>query len=164
MHLADFIRNNRECIVAEWETFARSLLAARGESSSSMLRDHAEEILQAIVDDMESLQSSEEQAEKSKGRRAEGRLGGAGKLHATVRIESGFRLDQLVAEYRALRASVLRLWRERHGERDDDGVTRFNEAIDEALTEATNRYMAASPRSYRTSSAMGSSTGPRAVR
>jgi signal transduction histidine kinase len=140
VRLAEFIRNNHESIVAEWEAFARSLLSGQGETSALVLRDHANEILDAIADDMESLQSLEEQAQKSKGRGDDGRLGGAGKIHATVRIEGGFRLDQLVAEYRALRASVLRLWRD-SGEHEVDGVTRFNEAIDEALTVATNRYM-----------------------
>ena len=141
MQLSDFIRENHESIVSEWETFARTLVPAAAGISSSMLRDHAEEILGAVVADMSSVQSSEEQAEKSKGRAAHGLVGGPGTIHAVVRIESGFRLDQLVAEYRALRASVLRLWRENPGECDADGVTRFNEAIDEALTAATNRYL-----------------------
>jgi signal transduction histidine kinase len=63
-----------------------------------------------------------------------------GKTHAALRIQDGFRLIQLVAEYRALRASVLRLF-ERAGGTDMRQVTRFNEAIDEALVEATKRYM-----------------------
>ncbi len=45
----------------------------------------------------------------------------------------------MVAEYRALRASVLRLW-ERKGT-DPRGETRFNESIDEALTEAVSSFV-----------------------
>jgi signal transduction histidine kinase len=45
----------------------------------------------------------------------------------------------MVAEYRALRASVLRLWE--HIGNDPGGVTRFNESIDEALTEAVSGFV-----------------------
>jgi len=63
-----------------------------------------------------------------------------GLTHAALRIDDGFTLSQLVAEYRALRASVLRLF-EKAGGGDLHQVTRFNESIDEALVEATDRYM-----------------------
>jgi len=52
---------------------------------------------------------------------------------------TGFNLDELVSEYRALRASVLHLWAEEHGEKQSE-MTRFNEAIDESLTEATVKF------------------------
>lgn len=65
-------------------------------------------------------------------------MGEVGKVHAALRIESGFKIGQMVAEYRALRASVLRLW-EGKGT-DPAGVTRFNEAIDEALTVAVEGF------------------------
>ena len=125
----------------EWDLFAGSLLPAGGSMNTAACRDHVEEILVAIVHDMNSFQSESEQAEKSKGRGEEQRLGGAGHIHAALRIERGFKLDQLVAEYRALRASVLRLWKEQEGDGDIEGLIRFNEAIDEALTAAASRYM-----------------------
>jgi signal transduction histidine kinase len=136
--LADFIDKERITIVAEWETFARSLSPDAGAMSPTVLRDHADEILTAIVADMRSRQTAAEQAEKSKGRGEAQHMGEMGRLHATLRIEFGFKLGQMVAEYRALRASVLRLW-EKKGT-DPGGVTRFNEAIDEALTEAVDRF------------------------
>jgi hypothetical protein len=49
------------------------------------------------------------------------------------------KLDQLVSEYRALRASVLRLWEETESDTKGE-VTRFNEAIDETLAESTAWY------------------------
>ena len=109
--------------------------------SASALRDHADQILTAIIHDMKSQQSAAEQAEKSKGRGSAQHLAEIGKLHAGLRIDRGFKLGQIVAEYRALRASVLRLW-ERAGT-DPGGVTRFNEAIDEALTEAVEAFVKA---------------------
>jgi signal transduction histidine kinase len=139
--LADFLETHHAEIMSEWETFARSLQTPGEDRTLTTLRDHAAEILEAIVADMRSLQTSAEQAQKSRGQGVRGRLGAAGKVHAALRLEGGFGLDQVVAEYRALRASVLRLWTKSSGARDLDGMIRFNEAIDEALTEATNRFV-----------------------
>jgi signal transduction histidine kinase len=136
--LADFIHEKRDAIVAEWQAFAQTLLPAAGGMNDLALRDHADEILTAITHDIRSRQSSEEQAEKSKGRGQAQRLGEIGQVHAALRIENGFKLGQLVSEYRALRASVLRLWQDQGN--DPRGVTRFNEAIDEALVEAVNEF------------------------
>src|SRR5512140_2418835 len=136
--LAEFIDKERNKIVAEWETFARTLLPGAGALTNVGLRDHADEILTAIVQDMRARQSSEEQAAKSKGEGQAQRLEVIGQLHAALRLEAGFKLSQMVAEYRALRASVLRLWGKIGG--DPDGVTRFNESIDEALTEAVTHF------------------------
>ena len=49
----------------------------------------------------------------------------------------------MVSEYRALRASVIRLWTKTHGELgtgDVEDLTRFNEAIDQSLAESVARY------------------------
>lgn len=136
--LADFIDEQRVTIVSEWQAFAQTLLPAAGPMTGSALRDHADEILTTIVGDMRSRQTAEEQAEKSKGRGQAQRLEAIGRVHAALRIENGFKLGQLVAEYRALRASVLRLFASRGA--DGPGVTRFNEAIDEALLEAVTLF------------------------
>ena len=138
LELAEFIDRERRTIVAEWESFARTLLPAAGGLNALALRDHADEILTAIIRDMKSRQTTTEQAEKSKGRGQAHSLGEMGKIHATLRIEIGFKVGQMVAEYRALRASVLRLWEKTGG--DPSGVTRFNESIDEALTEAVDSF------------------------
>jgi signal transduction histidine kinase len=142
MRLAEFIVQHREQIINEWETFARSLLGPARQLSSSALRDHAAGILDDIVADMCTSQTREEQSAKSKGHGELRRLEGAGRSHALRRLETGFTLDQLVAEYRALRASVLGLWTaDQQPDSAQDEITRFNESIDEALTESTNRYM-----------------------
>ena len=49
----------------------------------------------------------------------------------------------MVAEFRALRASVLRLWAEAQDEFSRENlqeVTRFNESIDQLLAESIARY------------------------
>ena len=145
MKLIEFIRNNHAAIIKDWEAFASSLRPAAEAMSNAALRDHADEILAAIVADMEKPQDHVEQAEKSRGQGEKHRMEAVGRIHADLRVEGGFKLDQLVAEYRALRGSILRLWGAAGGKAgvsDLIDVTRFNEALDEALAEATTWYSA----------------------
>lgn len=142
MTLAQFITLNLEEILAEWEAFATSLLTPGQVMTALALRDHAKQILQAIVLDIEADQTDLEQAYKSKGyaRIAEATRTAA-MTHGSLRYLAGFDLRQLAAEFRALRASVLRLWL-KHGS-DGDAfyeMTRFNEAIDQALAESIANY------------------------
>src|SRR5471030_2160371 len=139
VHLAEFIHEHRKKIIKEWVSFARALHPWSDGMSDRALEDHADELLDAIVRDMELPQTSSQQAEKSKGHAAAGGLTKVGQKHASDRLESGFKLDQLVSEYRALRASVVRMWAEAHGDKQGE-LTRFNEAIDETLAESAVRY------------------------
>ncbi len=146
MRLADFILTNIEPILAEWETFARTVWPVK-EVDPSDLRDHAADILRATVSDMKSAQTATQQSDKSKGDGRRGndsiRVDGASDVHAKARVLSGFNLLALVAEYRALRASVIRLWRGSGPDpdrRDLDDLTHFNESIDQSLTEAIRSY------------------------
>ncbi|OAI54422.1 hypothetical protein AYO47_02940 [Planctomyces sp. SCGC AG-212-M04] len=145
MRLADFILSNVEPILAEWEIFARGIGA--GEKLDQLaLRDHAGLILEATARDMKSPQSVAERARKSKGReqpREDDGLDGASNAHAVDRLELGFDMLEVMSEYRALRASVLQLWRDsapEADERDIDDLTRFNESIDQSLSKATASY------------------------
>src|SRR5687767_5513549 len=143
MRLAQFITDNLEEILVEWEAFAASLLAEGQTMTSLALRDHATQILLAIAEDIESNQSDLEQAYKSKGfaQIAEATRTAA-MTHGALRYLAGFDLRQLAAEFRALRASVLRLWLKRDAE-DETGfyqITRFNESIDQALAESIANY------------------------
>lgn len=145
MRLADFILTNRAAILAEWEEFAKSCAPASGSMSITALSDHASEMLTVIAEDLKTPQGSLEQSEKSKGHAPvlpmQERT--AAEKHGTGRAVSGFTMDQMVAEYRALRASVIRLWMKEQGEitiTDLDDLTRFNEAIDQSLTESITRF------------------------
>jgi signal transduction histidine kinase/ActR/RegA family two-component response regulator len=150
MRLPDFIDANIEPVLAEWEAFARSIWPRiPGELfvDPATLRDHAQEILRATVSDMRADQTAEQQSEKSKGKSDTGNSSApvmnASEAHGLGRVESGFELAAVVAEFRALRASVLRLWRESDPKpdlRDIDDVTRFNECIDQSLTESVRSY------------------------
>lgn len=151
MRLADFIDTSTEAILAEWEGFARTLLPASGGMDVGALRDHAAQILKAAAMDLRTSQSSVDQLLKSRGeqRRARHAPESAAETHGLLRATSGFTLVQLVAEYRALRASVLKLWSEQ-GDPPREHViadmTRFNEAIDQAVAESVEFFAAETER------------------
>ena len=144
MRLADFIRRDMEPILAEWERFAATHLPAAANMDSLALRDHAPDILRAIILDLNSPKSLHEQDQKAAGRAPLPHDGShtAAQTHALLRAQVGFSVVQLAAEYRALRASVLRLWgaASRHSAVDFvalmEDTRRFNEAIDQALLES----------------------------
>ncbi|CAN5201660.1 HAMP domain-containing sensor histidine kinase [soil metagenome] len=145
MHLAEFIVANRKPILAEWEEFARTCEPASSRMGIAALRDHADGILTMIAADLETPQDAAEQSKKSKGKGVDDSPGWetAAEEHGSGRAESGFSVAQMVAEYRALRASVIRLWTESRGELapgDIEQLTRFNEAIDQSLAESVVRY------------------------
>ena len=145
MRLADFIVAHREPILVEWEEFARTCSPASGTMDVDALRDHADQMLTVIAADLETPQDKVEQTEKSKGRAdaEEPDPTTAAEEHGAGRAESGFTVEQMVAEYRALRASVIRLWTREKGElvpADVEDLTRFNEAIDQALAESVAEY------------------------
>src|SRR5690606_25175036 len=59
------------------------------------------------------------------------------------RLEEGFAMPEMVSEYRALRASVIRRWREQMDAPSSealDQIVRFNEGIDQALAESVQRF------------------------
>lgn len=147
MTLSDFIKNNMEAIVQEWLAFAMTMEPAATTMSALALRDHAKPILLAIANDLESSQTARAQADKSKGRApALSTRETAAATHGALRHVAGFDLNQLGAEYRALRASVIRLWMKSPHTEDDaevvDDMIRFNEAVDQAVAESTSRYAA----------------------
>jgi hypothetical protein len=145
MSLAEFIVANRDAILAEWEEFARTCEPASSRMGIAALRDHANGILTMIAADLGTAQNASEQSTKSKGQAPDDSPGQetAAEEHGAGRAESGFSMAQMVAEYRALRASVIRLWTERQGvpaPEDIEQLTRFNEAIDQSLAESVIRY------------------------
>lgn len=142
MKLSSFIIEQMETILAEWDTFARTLGPAATGMTDEALRDHARQILQTAAKDIDSEQSAGQESNKSKGQAAD-ETDSAASEHGRIRQEDGFTMIQMVAEYRALRATVLRLWLphvEHFTEKTTSDMLRFNEAIDQAVAESTARY------------------------
>ncbi len=139
--LPAFIRDNLEAILVEWEQFAKSISCARNMDAAA-LRDHASGMLLAIAADLETAQSAFERSEKAQGRAQRNTLDSAAERHGAARVASGFSVDDAISEFRALRASVLQLWSAANNTEHitADETLRFNEAIDQALTESLLRY------------------------
>jgi signal transduction histidine kinase len=145
VRLADFITANTDSILAEWVAFAETCGAAGTTMDVTALRDHAVAMLEDIVADLRTPQTAAEQTAKSRGH-ADLQADGpdtAAETHGAGRAQSGFTVGEMVAEYRALRASVIRLWSKANGTLtggDLDDLMRFNEAIDQSLAESIARF------------------------
>ena len=138
MRLADFILQHMEEILVRWEQFAGALPHAQSMSLVE-LRDHAEHILVAVCHDLASPQSSAQRDLKGKGRAPPiDARETAAQTHALLRARAGFDINEMAAEYRALRASVLGLWVDAGDPQTTDlgDMLRFNEAIDQAICES----------------------------
>ena len=144
MRLAQFILSEIESILGEWEAFAATQAPAAHRMTLLALRDHAEEILRTIAADLSREQTRSEQQSKSRGEalRAAGSPQTAAETHGLLRAKSGFDINQMVSEYRALRASVLRLWLDACAPQPPhlEDIIRFNEAIDQAIAESVAFY------------------------
>lgn len=143
MRLSDFITNNLEPILQAWEDFARTIDTPGAPLDTDALRDHAEQMLHAIVLDLRTKQSVQEQVAKAQGNAPTTDTETPAETHAVTRLMAGFTIDQMVSEYRALRASVLSQWLKQikaGTPLDVDDMTRFHEAIDQALAESIASY------------------------
>lgn len=142
MRLAEFIRAEIEPILQDWESFAKTILHA-SHMDTTGLRDHARDMLLVIADDLESDQNESEQAAKSKGYGPSDGKESWAEVHGADRQTSGFSVMETVSEFRALRASVVSLWTKAHptvtGSHLED-ITRFHEAIDQAVAESLEHY------------------------
>ena len=146
MRLSDFIRQHAGQILATWDEFAATVVHSGKALDQKALRDHAGQILLAIAADLEQPQSDAQQIAKSRGEtsRDEQADDTAAETHADTRIVAGFAIDAMLTEYRALRASVLRLWAASKGDETHadelEQLMRFNEAVDQAIAESVARY------------------------
>jgi signal transduction histidine kinase len=144
MRLAEFIRANIEPIAREWEEFAKTCTPAAIGMTRNGLLDDVTMILRAVAEDMEQPQTPAEQEAKGRSQRSTGPLGTAASSHVSLRIDSRFDLAQIVSEYRAIRASVVRLWAKSlpNGlSEETSAAIRFDEAIDESIAEIVPAYL-----------------------
>jgi signal transduction histidine kinase len=141
--LSEFIRSHSGEILLAWDEFAATVQHGGAPLDAKTLRDHAAEILSAIAADLAEPQSAAQQDAKGKGQAPRGGAPTPAETHADFRMVAGFAVDAMITEYRALRASVLKIWaKEGGGSTSEDltDLTRFNEAIDQAIAESVGRY------------------------
>ncbi|WP_157991422.1 ATP-binding protein [Caldimonas tepidiphila] len=146
MKLSEFIERNVDSIVEEWTEHAQANLPSARGLPPEELRDHTKQLLLHIADDMDTPQSGEDRHEKSRGNRPENapEITRTAKADADQRFGLGFSLGEMAAEYRALRASVVRRWTERLSVVNLgmlDELTRFNEALDQAASDSIAWYV-----------------------
>lgn len=147
MRILDFIRANMDDIIETWVNFALSIPALKHLSLVEQ-QDHVREVLQAIIKDLERPQSKKEQLNKSLGDQTQAEAGQTGLNfnageHGVLRFLQGLSTNEVLSEFRALRAAVLRLWSrntDTHLPAAIRDVTRFNEAIDQALSQSIITY------------------------
>lgn len=144
MTLADFIEANLASLVQDWAEYAEAIGPKDHSLSAAQFREMGEDILRAIAGDMRDPQSAAEQKAKSRGSRdPAAAFNVTAGHHADVRAAQGFNVNGVVAEFRALRATVLQRW-EGHAPASSvealREVSRFNEAIDQALAESVRAY------------------------
>ena len=144
MHLARFINIDIEGILAEWDAVATSSIPKALDMSFPEVRDHARQMLQTIAADMQTAQTGAEQVAKSRGHAPDEGGASAAASHGMLREAGGFSLDQIAAEFRALRASVRRLWSPRISQFTAgmvDDIMRFNEGLDQAIAESVTMFV-----------------------
>lgn len=142
MRLSVFILNNLDEILKEWEEFAATLAPLK-DAARIELRDHAAAVLRVIAADLNTPQAESVSIAKSRGLGEVTGIDTAAEVHAAARMSSGLNGDQVLAEFRALRSSVLRLWArstEIATAEEIQDMVRFNEAIDQAQSESMTRY------------------------
>jgi signal transduction histidine kinase len=143
LRLADFLHDRSAEILEAWDAFAATVSHQGRTLDPTGLRDHAAEILKTIAQDLRQPQTAFQQDEKGKGRAPRSISTTPAETHADTRMVAGFAVDAMITEYRALRASVLKIWARAGGGTapgDLTDLTRFNEAIDQSIAESVGRY------------------------
>lgn len=144
MSLSDFIEANLRGLIDDWVEYALQIGPRDTQLTEAQLRDKAHDLLLQIAADMRESQTAVEQIAKSHGdlRDSESGFMRVAQLHADDRVSHGFDINDVVAEFRALRASVLRRWQQMspNGASALEDMTRFNEAVDQALAESVRQH------------------------
>jgi signal transduction histidine kinase len=141
MTLAEFIRTNSDRILREWEDFASRISDAA--LPRWILRDHAASIVNVIADRMEASSPPVEQRLVAAIEGEPSPTQYVTAAHVKIRIDSGFDLAQIAAEYCVLRACVARLWQILDPNGFEVGaaeLARFSEIVDENITAAVVDY------------------------
>jgi signal transduction histidine kinase len=123
--LAEFILVRRGEVVRRWTAFAATLHPGGGDATDLVLADHVDDLIDAIAHELEMSRTSGVTL-----------LETAARIHTAERVREGYRLQQIVAEYRALRTGLVQMWRERAEPRSpagDDMLDRMNDLFDDVI-------------------------------
>jgi PAS domain S-box-containing protein len=137
--LADFLRENREQILAHWEAEVRQVRAAR-HLDRPLLLDHVPEFIEDLAEYVDELRTGHDVAPPEDQPR----------IHALERLEVGYDLAEVVAEYAVLRRSITELASRMHTPALRSAeLPRLHDAIDQAIATSVVRYTEARERTLR---------------
>ncbi|HET9752589.1 MAG TPA: ATP-binding protein, partial [Myxococcales bacterium] len=137
--LADFLRERRDEILAHWECEVRKVGAARN-LDRPLLIDHLPQFLEELADYVGELRTGAEVAPPEENSR----------IHALERLEVGYDLAEVVAEYAVLRRCITELASSTHTPALRSAeLPRLHDAIDQAIGISVVRYTAARERTLR---------------
>jgi len=145
MELAAFIRSNEDVIVEEWEAFAHAYVHSAAHMDRSTLRDHIKGCFGSLQTILRPPKPNGSGARKprDRARKREERLTVPPKPMLPFGY-GGFDTIEMISEFRALRASVIKLWRSEWAKADASDILpdllRFDEAIDQVMTESLGRF------------------------
>ncbi|MDI3287432.1 ATP-binding protein [Polyangium sp. 15x6] len=134
--LSELLRDLEPEILAKWEQAVRKLPVARS-LARPVLMDHVPELLERIAEMVDQMAA---------GRPPEP-LEEAAESHARDRLEAGFDLGEVVAEYAALRATITKHFLQKQLLVEyPEALSVLNWAIDTAVATSVDRYTRASRR------------------
>jgi len=130
--LAQFVRDHKNLILSEWIAEVRQLPSAHSQPMDA-IRDHIPDFLDRLA---EAIDCGDVSAVT---------MQGLPNLHAAMRVREGYDLRQVVAEYRSIRAVILRLYGEKGDVSEESRpkllpIATMNAALDTAIADAVDQY------------------------
>src|SRR3954469_6084528 len=137
--LADFLRENREEILRHWEAEVQKVQAARN-LDPPLLLDHLPEFIEDLASYVDEVRTGHDSGPPEEHSR----------IHALERLEVGYDLAEVVAEYAVLRRCITELASQTHTPALRSAeLPRLHAAIDQAIATSVVRYTAARERTLR---------------
>jgi len=137
--LADFLRERREEILDHWERQVRSVAAARN-LDRPVLLDHLPQFIDDLAEYVGEVRTGVELPPPEE----------LSRIHALERLEVGYDLAEVVAEYGILRRCITELAAHEHAPSLRSAeLPRLHQAIDHAIAISVVRYTAARERTLR---------------
>lgn len=137
--LADFLRESKDDILAEWEATVRRMDVAQ-RLERPLLLDHMPEFFDDLVHYIDDTRAGHDVTPPGRYPR----------IHALERLEIGYDLSEVVAEYAALRSGIAALIVREHAPSSRSSeLPRLHHAIDQAIASSVVRYSEARERTLR---------------
>ncbi|MDQ3340207.1 MAG: PAS domain-containing protein [Myxococcota bacterium] len=128
-----FIRERKQAILAAWEATVRQMPIAAKMARPALL-DHVPDLLDRIAEMADELAAGE--LPRLPPDLAE--------VHAVERLDDGFDLSQVIAEYGALRDCIMQMWR--NDSAGESSTRALHQAIDRAIGASVQRFTLARDR------------------